>query len=158
MIESTAIRAEQQGPRLQQVRTGSNTTAISTEIKERIRLPLEGLRYAEISNKTPSPPLPTLKWGLGRGGSWLQPFWSHRCLTLHCTALHTPEHPWVDPAFPPGASSLLQAVTQHFNCRSLHFYPLFNFTKCQNERSHFTQDEILCSTKIISRRWRNLFL
>jgi len=61
VIESTAIRAEQQGPRLQQVRTGSNATAISTEIKERIRLPLEGLRYAEIYNKTPSPPLPTLK-------------------------------------------------------------------------------------------------
>ena len=28
--------------------------------------------------------------------------------------LHTAELPWVGPAFPPGAQSLLQALTQHF--------------------------------------------
>jgi len=28
-------------------------------------------------------PMPTLKWGLGRGGSWLHPFWSLRCIA--CT-------------------------------------------------------------------------
>ena len=28
--------------------------------------------------------------------------------------LHAAELPWVGPAFPPGAPSLLQAVTQHF--------------------------------------------
>lgn len=33
VIESTAMTAEQQGPRLQQVRTYSNATAIGTENK-----------------------------------------------------------------------------------------------------------------------------
>lgn len=42
--------------------------------------------------------------------------------TLTCTAnlsvmsgrgLHVPELPWVGPAIPPGAQSLLQAVTEH---------------------------------------------
>jgi len=36
----------------------------------------------------------------------------------HSGALHTPELPWVGPAFPPGAPSLLQAITQHFCYRS----------------------------------------
>jgi len=30
--------------------------------------------------------------------------------------LHAPELPWVGPAFPPGAQSLLQAMTPHFCC------------------------------------------
>ena len=30
------------------------------------------------------------------------------------STLHAPELPWAGPAFPPGAPSLLQAVTQHF--------------------------------------------
>jgi len=30
-------------------------------------------------NRIPSPPLPTLKWGLERDGSWLHPFRSLRC-------------------------------------------------------------------------------
>ena len=37
----------------------------------------------------------------------------------HSGSLHAPEHPWVGPAFPPGAPSLLQAVTQHFCCSTL---------------------------------------
>ena len=33
----------------------------------------------------------------------------------HSGALHAAELPWVGPAFPPGAQSLLQARTQHFH-------------------------------------------
>ena len=36
-----------------------------------------------LQKEIPSPPLPTLKWGLGRGGSWLHPFWSLR--SIACT-------------------------------------------------------------------------
>ena len=32
----------------------------------------------------------------------------------HSGALHAAELPWVGPAFPPGAQSLVQAVTPHF--------------------------------------------
>jgi len=58
---SAATTAEQQGPRLQHVRTCSNATAVVTETKERSYLPLEGFRYAEISSDIPLLPLPTLK-------------------------------------------------------------------------------------------------
>jgi len=103
-MEIAAMTAEQQVPSLHPVRVFSNATAIGTEIKERSCLPLEGLRYTGISSKKLTPPLPPLNCGLGRGGSWLQPFWS-------LSALHTPELPWVGPAFPPGAQSLVQPVT-----------------------------------------------
>jgi len=58
-MESTAMTAEQQGPRLEQVRICSNAKAMET--KEEVCLPLEGLRYAGISSKIPLPLLPTLK-------------------------------------------------------------------------------------------------
>jgi len=45
--------------------------------------------------------MPTLKRGLGKGGSW----WSQDF------ALHAPELPSVGPALPPGAQSLFQAMT-----------------------------------------------
>ena len=32
----------------------------------------------------------------------------------HSGALHVPELPWISPAFPPGAQSLVQAMTWHF--------------------------------------------
>jgi len=32
----------------------------------------------------------------------------------HSEGLHAPELPWVGPAFPPGAQSVIQAVTQNF--------------------------------------------
>jgi len=69
--------------------------------------PLEGLQKAGISSKIPLPPLPTPKCGLGRGGFWLHP------LQSLCNA---PEIPWVGPAFPPGAQSLVQATeyTVHY--------------------------------------------
>jgi len=44
IIESAAMTAEQQGPKLQQVRIGSNTTATGTEIKAKSCLPSEGFR------------------------------------------------------------------------------------------------------------------
>ena len=50
-MESTAVTAEKQSPRLQQVRIRSNMATVDTETKERICLPLEGLRYTGISNK-----------------------------------------------------------------------------------------------------------
>jgi len=37
----------------------------------------------------------------------------------HSGTLHGPELPWVGPAFPPGAQSLVQAVTSHFHYRYL---------------------------------------
>jgi len=43
-MESAATTAEQQGPRLLQVRICSNAGAMGTEIKERSCLPSEGLR------------------------------------------------------------------------------------------------------------------
>ena len=33
----------------------------------------------------------------------------------HSEVLHAPELTWVGPAFPPGAQSLVQAVTEHFH-------------------------------------------
>jgi len=65
------------------VRICSNTTAIDTEIREKNYLPSEDLRYTGISSKIPLPPLPTLKWGLGRGASWIHLIWSLR--NISCT-------------------------------------------------------------------------
>jgi len=83
MMESTIMTAEQQDPRLQQVMIHSHVTATGTKIMERSYLPLEDPRYAEISRQIPLPPLPTLKWGLGRGGPLLHPSWSLRYIA--CT-------------------------------------------------------------------------
>jgi len=44
MMESTAMTAEQQHLRLQQLRICSNTTTVGTEIKESSCLPSESLR------------------------------------------------------------------------------------------------------------------
>ena len=41
-----------------------NAAAMNTEPKETICLPLEGLKVTQGSPERPSPPLPTLKWGL----------------------------------------------------------------------------------------------
>jgi len=51
--------AEQQSPRLQQVRNCSNVTAMSLKIKQRISLPLQGLRDTWMHSKIS--PLPTPK-------------------------------------------------------------------------------------------------
>ena len=68
------------------MRICSNAAAIYTETKEIICLPMEGLRYAEIYSKIPLPPPPTLKSGLGWGGSWL-----HSLVTeVHCMHLSSP--------------------------------------------------------------------
>ena len=72
------MTAEQQDPRPQQVRICLNVNEVGTEIKQSSCLPLGGLRHTRISREIPSPPLPTLKWGLARGGPWLHPFQSLR--------------------------------------------------------------------------------
>jgi len=58
--------------------------------RKKICLPLEGLRQAEISREILLPPLPLLKIGLGRGGSWLHPFQSLRCIACTWAPLGRP--------------------------------------------------------------------
>jgi len=58
--------------------------------KKKICLPSEGLTYRWISSKIPLPPLPSLKRGLGRGGSWLHPFQSLRYIACTWTPLAWP--------------------------------------------------------------------
>ena len=62
--------------------------------KERSYLPLEGLRYTGMTSKISIPPLTTLKWGLGRAGSWLPLGWP--CLPITCSIIGTSR----DLAFP----------------------------------------------------------
>jgi len=38
--------------------------------------------HRDLQQEVPSPPVPTLKWGLGRGVSWLHPFQSLRCIAF----------------------------------------------------------------------------
>ena len=86
------------------VRIHSKATAIGTKTRKRSCLPSEVLNYIGIFKKTFFPLLPTLKWGLGRGGSWLHPIQSVRYL-------HAPELPWVGPVFPSVAQSRFQDTT-----------------------------------------------
>ena len=105
-MESTAIIVEWHNPRLQQMRTSPNAAAADTETKE------EKITYfQEASSRQGSPakknsclhcqPLNEVWEGADPGSS----------LSSHSGTLHAPELPWVGPAFPPGAQSLLQAVT-----------------------------------------------
>jgi len=82
-MESTPITAGWQSPQLQQKRTSPSATAVGAETNKSSCLPSEGLKDIRITSKTPSPPLLTLKWGLGRGGSWLHPSRSLSC--IECT-------------------------------------------------------------------------
>jgi len=61
MMESRAMTAEQQGPKLQQTKVCSNATAIDTEIKKGSYLPLENLRKTENPREIPLSALPTFK-------------------------------------------------------------------------------------------------
>jgi len=90
------------------MRTSPNTAATDTEMKEKSCLPLESLREAGISSKR----CPHLHCQpLNEGWEGADPGSTPSC---HSGALCAPELPWVGPAFPPAAQSLLQAVTQHF--------------------------------------------
>jgi len=60
-MESAATTAEQQDPKLQQVRVYSNIRAVGTKIKETSCLPSEDHNYTEIPSRIPSPLLQTLK-------------------------------------------------------------------------------------------------
>ena len=117
-MESTAMTAEQQSSKILGY-SKWRLAQIQQAQKQRKKsyLPLEGLRYTRISSKIPLPALPTLKWGLRRGGSWLHPF-------HHSGELHAPEL-WTGPAFPPGAQSLVQAMTQHFHYNYLCLFSHF---------------------------------
>ena len=89
--------------------------AATTNTKEEKLLTFRRLQAGrDPQQDIPSPPLPTLKWGLGKGGSCLQPF-------HHLGTLHAPELLWAGPAFPPDAQSLHQAVTQPF-CHTCFLY------------------------------------
>jgi len=44
----------------------------------------------------------------------------------HLGTLCAPELPWVCPAFPPGAQSLLRAVTWHFHYTAINCYTFSN--------------------------------
>ena len=89
------------------MRTCSNTTAVGTEKKKKSAYPWK-------ASDTQGSPVRSLcfhcqplneVWEGVRPGS---------APSSHAGTLHAPELPWVGPAFPPGAPSLLQAVTQHF--------------------------------------------
>lgn len=105
----------------QQVRICSNATATGTETKERSYLPLEGLRYTGISIEIPLSPLQTLKWGLGRSGSWLQPFHhSVHCMHLSSPGLALPSHQVLSHCSGCDSAFLLYLVRHHgFTVRDL---------------------------------------
>jgi len=100
--------AEQQDPRLQQVRNCSNATAVGTKIRERTYLPSEGPEdpqvFRNLCMKHPylhCQPLNEVWEGVEPGFT----------LSSHSGALLVPEFPWVGPAFLPGAQSPVQAMT-----------------------------------------------
>ena len=99
MKESTATTAQRHNPRLEQIRTSLNVAAIGTETKEEkvrtFRRPPGRSSYLHCQ------PLNEVWEGVDPDST----------PSSHSDALHTPELLWFDPAFPPGAQSLLQAVT-----------------------------------------------
>ena len=107
------MTAEQQGPRLQQVKICSNATAISTEIKGGKKAsPLQKASGIQGSpTRHPHLHHQPLNEVLERMDSGSSP-------SNHSGKLHAAELPWVGPAFPPGVPSLVQAVTQYFCFKS----------------------------------------
>ena len=159
----------QKGLRLQQVRTCSNAIAIDKETKRRSFIPLEGSRYTAIPSKIPLPPLPPLKRGLGRGGSWLQPFQSFRCIACTWALLgwpwHLPSHQVLHHCFRlwlsifPKVSHLKNYITWallfHYFIRTelalallLPEDKVFTFNSLNwRKKNHFNQVWLLTSTK-----------
>jgi len=84
-IKSTTIKAGWQSLWLQQMRTSSSAAATDAEMKKKKELLTFGRCHVhrDLQQDIPSPPLPTLKWGLERGGSWLHAFQSLRYIA--CT-------------------------------------------------------------------------
>jgi len=78
------------------------------EMKEKSCLPLEDLRYIGISDKRcpqlHCQPLNEVWEGVDPGST----------PSSHSGTLHTPELPWVCPAFPPDDESLPQTMNLHF--------------------------------------------
>ena len=96
----------QPGSRLQQVRVRLNAAAVSIEIKEATYLQktLDTQRSPARHPCFHCQPLNEVWEGVDPGST----------PSSHSGTLHAAELPWVGPAFPPGAQSPVQAVTQHF--------------------------------------------
>ena len=100
------MTAEQQDPRLQEMRICSNATAMDTKTRKRRHLPPEGLTYTDISKGSlHHQPLNEVWEGVDPGS----------IRSGHSGTLHAPELPWVGSVFLPGAESLVQDVTQYFH-------------------------------------------
>ena len=111
-MESAAMTAEQQGPRMQQVRIYSSVTTVDTETnKQKKTAYLQKASHRQGSPAThshlPYQPLNKVWEGVDPGST----------PSSHSHTLHAPELPWVGSAFPPSVPSLLQAMTQHFCCK-----------------------------------------
>jgi len=93
--------------RLQQVKRSPNAAATNTNKgKKESAYPWKASDMQ--GSPARSPHLHCQPLNEGWGGSRLHPF-------NQSGSLHAPELPWAGPAFPPGAPSLLQALTQHFH-------------------------------------------
>lgn len=70
----------------------------------------------------------------------------------HATALHPPELLWVGPAFPPGAQSLLQAVTEHCHRTpaKLLLGPSLHFRHSKGRRAQTSQS---ATCALLTHRW-----
>jgi len=104
-MESTVIIAGWQSLRLQQMGTSPSTAATDTKMKEKSCLPLKGLKYTGISIKRHPrlhcQPLSEVWEEVDPGSN----------PSYHSGTWHAPDLPWVGPTFPPGAPSLLHAMT-----------------------------------------------
>ena len=104
-MESTAVTAEQQGPKLRQVRTCPNATTQEPRNKGRKLLTFRKVTYTQESPAKctclPCQPLNEVWEGVDPGST----------PSSHSGTLHAAELPWVGPAFSPGAQSPVQAVT-----------------------------------------------
>lgn len=72
-----------------------NATVVDTKTNKKKKKKTTYLQKASSTQRYPTrntltSPLPTLKWGLGRGGSWLYPFWSLRYITCTWAPLDWP--------------------------------------------------------------------
>ena len=116
------MAAEQQGHRLQKGRICSNATAAGTEIKLNKQNKSAYLQKTSGMQGSPVtyPYLHCQPLNEVWEGGWILAL-PLPITQMHCIALHAPELPWAAPAFPPGAQSLLQAMTRYFH---LHFVPV----------------------------------
>jgi len=113
-MESTATTAEQQGPRLQQVRICSNAKTIGTEIKEGTCLPSEGLRDTERYPQLQFQPLNEGWEGVDPGCSPSGHSGAFNCMQLSSPGLALPSHQVLHHCFKPRLS-ISATHLQHLN-------------------------------------------